>query len=113
MLDKSHATHVGRQVVQVRGVPSNRLAVLLEIQIERQIFDILESLIPFVDGLTINSPNSLNATAAQGSNQISPNEPTRSSDDHYPTRCAHRTPPQCFGRLAGPSGDSSSVPFVG
>ena len=74
MFDESHATHVGGEVVNLVGVAGGGLAVLLEVQVEREILDVVETLIPFVQRLDVHGADLLVALFAKISHQASADE---------------------------------------
>src|ERR1700689_3946435 len=80
LLDESHASHVGREIVDLRCAPGSGFAVLLDAQVEGKIFNVSKALKPFIRRLDINGTNVLVALFAKLGNQIPPQEATRSGD---------------------------------
>src|SRR5208282_3453952 len=78
-LDESHATHVGSEIVDVTGALGRRLAVLLLIQIQREILNIREALVPMMQRLDVNGANALVALRPQGSHQSAADKSTGTS----------------------------------
>ena len=94
-LDETHAAHVSREIVELVRGGGRDLAVFPQIQIQLQIFDIVEALIPLVERLNVNRANAAVSLAAEGRDQMSTDEPARAST----TICS------LFG-IAAPSGFS-------
>ena len=82
ILDEAHATHVGGEIVDFVGASRGSLAVFLEVQIEREIFDIFEALVPLMERLDVDGANGLVATGAKRRYEMAANEPA-GSRDHY------------------------------
>ena len=79
VLDEAHAAHVGGQVVNLHGALGGRLAVFLEIQIEGEILDVVEALVPFVERLDVHRANVAVALLAQQRDQRAANKTARAS----------------------------------
>ena len=77
MLDKAHAAHVRGEIVDFVGALRSAIAVFLEIQIEAQVFDVVEALIPFSEGLFVNRTNVFVSLPAKLCDQMTAYESTR------------------------------------
>jgi hypothetical protein len=77
VLDKTHPTHIGREIVDVAGALGGFLTVFLEIQIERKILNVVETPIPLIKRLNVYRPDPLVASRAETRDKIPANETTR------------------------------------
>ena len=71
VFDKSHAAHVCGQVVNRVRLLGGLLAGLLKIQIQDEIFHVVELLIPLVQGLDVHGTDFFETLPAQIGNKIS------------------------------------------
>jgi hypothetical protein len=65
LLDETHAAHVRGKVKDLAGAFGGGLAVLFQVEVERQILDIVEALIPFVERLDVYCADAPMALAPQ------------------------------------------------
>jgi hypothetical protein len=75
VLDEAHAAHVGGEVVDFVGTFGRIFAVFLEIQIEGQILDVIEALVPLVERFCVDGSDTLALLAKLG-NQMATDEAT-------------------------------------
>jgi hypothetical protein len=80
VLDKLHPAHIGREIVDVGGAMSGFLTVFSEIQIERKILNVVETLVPLIERLNVYRSDPLVASRAEICDKIPANETTRSSN---------------------------------
>ena len=69
VLDKAHAPHIGGEVIDLVRAFGGRLAVLFQIQVEHQVLDVLEYLIPFVDWFDVHGADLAISLAAKFGHQ--------------------------------------------
>src|SRR5262249_56043072 len=74
VFDETHAAHVGGQIIDVRRATSRCFAVFLHIEIEGNIFHVIEALIPLIERLYINATDALKTAAAQRRNKRAADE---------------------------------------
>src|SRR5208283_3193539 len=75
-LDEAHAAHVGGQIVNITRALGGSLTILLVVEIQREIFNVPESLVPMIERLDVNSANTLVALRAQGGHEIAADKTT-------------------------------------
>jgi hypothetical protein len=80
LLDEAHAAHVRGKIVDFVGALSGAIAVFFEIQIEGEIFDVVEALIPFGEGLSVNRSNMFVSLSAKLRDEMTAYESTRTGD---------------------------------
>jgi hypothetical protein len=80
VFDKTHPAHIGREIVDVPDALGGLLTVLLEIQIEREILNVVETPVPLINRLNVYRPDPLVASRAEIRDKIPANEATRSSN---------------------------------
>jgi hypothetical protein len=74
------------------GVFSGCFAIFLDVQIQRQVLDIAESLMPFLERLDIYRPDPPAALGTKCPNQVSPDESARAGDDNQVFALQNRSP---------------------
>ena len=55
VFDEAHASHIGREIVNVVRAPGCALTVFQKVEVERKVLDIVETLIPLTERLDIDS----------------------------------------------------------
>src|SRR5277367_335537 len=80
--DKAHAAHVGGEIVNVAGPFGDSLATRFQIQIQGEVFDAGEVLIPLTEGLNVHSPDSRAAPRAQARYETAADESAGACDDY-------------------------------
>src|SRR5271165_2166085 len=80
LLDESHAAHVGGEIVDITGALGRCFAVLLFIQIQREILNVSVSLVPMRQRLDIDGANTFVALRPQGSNKSATDKATGAGD---------------------------------
>ncbi len=100
--DEPHPAHVGREVVYLRCALARAGARGLLTEIEREIFDVRESLIPVVCRLEVHGAKTAMALPAKMRDQVTADEASGAGDDNkiglahvrvqsfIPGRCGHR-----------------------
>jgi hypothetical protein len=81
VLDEAHASHVGRQVVGFAGARAGPAAVGQVLQIQPQVFHVVETLMPFVERLAIDRPQMGVPATTQRGDQMSADKAARSRDN--------------------------------
>src|SRR5207249_3955160 len=74
VFNESHATHVGSEVIDNGGVSQRLFAGGLILQIELEIFNLGENLVPFIEWFDINRAQILAALFQQVRDQMAANE---------------------------------------
>ena len=78
-LDKTHAPHVGGQVVYSAGSPCRLDTVLLQLQVKYEILRLREHLEPLIERFNIHGPN--RPLSNQGFNEMAADESTSTTYD--------------------------------
>ncbi len=66
VLDEPHAAHIRREIVNLESALGGALAVLEDVQIELEIFDVVENLVPLFERLDINGADFVSLPAKFG-----------------------------------------------
>src|ERR1700674_3553286 len=82
MFYEAHATHICGEIVDVLSAFGGRLAVFLQVQVERQVLDVVEAAVPLLQGFDINSPKGSVALLAKCCDEVAADEPSRPCDDY-------------------------------
>jgi hypothetical protein len=80
VLDKTHPAHINREIVDVASALGGFSTVFLEIQIERKILNVTETLVPLIKRLNVYRPDPLVASRAEIRDKVPTDKSTRSSD---------------------------------
>ena len=83
VFDESHASHIGGKVVNFSGTVNSLLAGSTIAQIEGQILNVVEALIPFLSWLEINRPDGADLIPAQFANQPAADESAGSANRDF------------------------------
>ena len=89
VLDKAHAAHVGGEIVDQRRAFERFFAGFLFAEIEHDIFDIVELLVPLAQGLDVDGANRPEALPPQIGHEMPADKPARSADHDF-LLCAHK-----------------------
>jgi hypothetical protein len=81
-LNETHPSHVGSQVVDVLNVPDGDIAVLAQVEIEREILHVGKPLIPFLERLNIDRSNLSIAPLPKVGYETAADEPTSTGNDN-------------------------------
>ena len=76
MFDEAHAAHIRGEVVDFVRALGGNLAVFLEIQIELQILDVREALVPLAGRLSVHGADVLVTLFAKPSDQMATDKST-------------------------------------
>ena len=82
-LNEPHAAHVGGQVVDLRRAFDGFFARFSFLEVELQVFDAVEPLIPFLEGFEVDRPQIRAALPKQVGDQVSPDKSTRAANDNF------------------------------
>jgi hypothetical protein len=82
VLYESHAAHVGRQVVNNLATPNGAVALVMIPKIEDEVFHIVETLVPLVERLFVDCPDSRCAFSTKVGDQMASDESTRPADQN-------------------------------
>src|ERR1019366_6132574 len=74
VFDEPHAAHVRGEVINLIRSPGGPLAVLSKVQVEREILDVVEPLIPLIQRLDVHGTDLLVALFAEVRHQASADE---------------------------------------
>jgi hypothetical protein len=74
VLDKTHPAHVSRKIVHLCRARAGRVAVALLAQIELEVLNVVETLIPVAEGLDIHGANMSEAAFPQACHEMSSDE---------------------------------------
>ena len=80
VLDKPHAAHIRREIVDFGGALGGLLAVLFQVQVQNQVVGVVENLIPLRQRLDVDGANSLVALASQFGHHGAADKPARPGD---------------------------------
>ena len=75
MLNEAHAAHVRGEIIDFVHALGRKIAIFFEIEIKLQIFDIIESLIPFVHGFHVHSADLLIPLLPKFGDKVATNKP--------------------------------------
>ena len=83
VLDEAHAAHVGRQLKDRAGSLDRLAAVLFVLQIQAEIFDAGDNLVPLVQGLDVDGADLARAAGNQILDQMTANKASRTANDNF------------------------------
>ncbi len=83
VFDETHAAHVGGEVVDDGGVFERGLAIFEAAEIELQVLDFGEALIPLFDGFDIDGSDVGVTAFEQIADEVATDEPTAAADDYF------------------------------
>jgi hypothetical protein len=81
LLDETHSAHVGREIVDLGRAACRDFAVLFQVEVETEIFDVVEALIPLVKRFYVDGTNRGTTASSQVRDQRPAYETTRTSYD--------------------------------
>jgi predicted HTH transcriptional regulator len=74
LFDESHAAHVRGKVIDFVHALGRQIAIFLEIEIKLQIFDVIESLIPFIERFHVHGADVLIALLTKFGDKVAANK---------------------------------------
>jgi hypothetical protein len=57
LLDKAHTAHIRREAVNLSRAADRDFTILFEVEVEGNIFDVIEALVPLMKGLHVDCAN--------------------------------------------------------
>src|SRR6516164_638140 len=81
VLDEPHASHVRGEIVNLVRAFGDDFAISFEVEIQRNVFDVVEMSIPVLQRLVVDGTNRL-APLPQRRNEITPDESTGTRDNN-------------------------------
>src|SRR5438046_1101774 len=79
VLNEAHAAHIGGEIVNFACALTHGIAVILQVQVQDEVFSLVTNLVPLLQRLDIHCSNPADASLAQIRNERAANESTRSS----------------------------------
>ncbi len=92
VLDEAHAAHVRREIVDFVGALGGGLAIVFEVQVEREILDIVEALIPLVERLDVHGANLLITLFAERGDEMTADKTAGPGYDYTIMSCQFNFP---------------------
>ena len=86
LFDKAHTAHIRREVVDLSRASGSDFAILFKVEVERNIFDVIEALIPLMKGLHVDSANGRATAPPQVRDESTTDKTPCASYDNYAIR---------------------------
>src|ERR1700750_1163630 len=86
LLDEAHPAHVCGEIVDLRRAAGSDFAVFLQVEIEADIFDVVESLIPLMKRFNVDRADRRAASAPQIRDESTADETTCAGYDNSAVR---------------------------